>query len=272
MRWLVYVNFLVPLLLEEFFNPIEQLLGFIEQSFNYLLKLILNIANFLFLLLVRVANFLLATVRVLAHGLRHVISDIIHGRFRHLFEDYLRLKAKLRAFFEPVLRVLRRIRQIFDQFFKQFIAPVLNLLQTFRKILVIFRIFHLKFAEALDRKIRRLEARIITNTLVLRQRINQISTILTLILNPELLIRGRVLVGSVIAALDDLLRAITGRGLDFYSSGTRGPGGTPIALANLRQEQEEFFDGITTGVGYYGAVGREAAASFETVRSQLPRL
>ncbi len=210
MRWLVYVNFLVPLLLEEFFNPIGQLLGFIEQSFNYLLKLILNIANFLFLLLVRVANFLLATVRVLAHGLRHVISDIVHGRFRHLFEDYLRLKAKLRAFFEPVLRVLRRIRQIFDQFFKQFIAPVLNLLQTFRKILVIFRIFHLKFAEALDRKIRRIEARIITNTLVLRQRINQISTILTLILNPELLIRGRTLIGSLISAIDDVLRSIFG--------------------------------------------------------------
>ncbi len=146
--------------------------------------------------------------RFFVKAVTHVLSDIVHGRFVHLWEDYLRLKEKLRRFFEPVLRILRRIRQIFDQFFKQFIAPVLNLLQQIRGILVVFRIFHLKFAEALDRKIVQLEGKIIRNTLILRSRINELITLISIIADPQLLLRRNVLAASLLKYLGAVKRVI----------------------------------------------------------------
>ncbi len=86
------------------------------------------------------------------------------------------------------------------------------MIQRIRAILKIFRIFHLKFAQKLDDWLGALEAKIIKNTLALRGKVNEIMSILELVLDPSLLIRDNVCLASAARAIRGLFNAL---GLGF---------------------------------------------------------
>jgi len=180
------------------------LLSFIIAILNGLIAAL----NFIIAVIVAIINFLVKAFTVIVRGLRHVISDIIHGRFVHLYEDYLRLKAKLRKWVDDHLGWLLRLRRAFDEWYRRTIIPILNLIQRLRAILAVFRIFHLKFAQRLDDLLGRLEAKIIKNTLALRGQMNKIASIIDLVLDPGLLIRQNVLLASAARALKGLFAAL----------------------------------------------------------------
>ncbi len=173
-----------------------------------IINAIIAVLNFILALLNAVVRFLFKAFAILVRGFRHVISDIIHGRFLHLYQDYLRLKAKLREWVDKHLGWLLRLRKQFDDWFRHTIVPILNLIQRLRAILTVFRIFHLKFAERLDALLGRLEAKIIKNTLALRSKLNEVVSIIDLVLDPGLLIRQNVLLGSAVRAVRGLFNAL----------------------------------------------------------------
>ncbi len=144
-------------------------------------------------------------------GFRHVLSDIVHGRFVKLYHDYLDQKDKLHEWVEEHLGWLLKLRKAFDDWYRNTIIPILNLIHGLRAVLAVFRIFHLKFAEKLDALLGRLESKIIRNTLVLRSKINEILTFVDLVLDPGLLIRQNVLLASAERALNGLF-ALLGLG------------------------------------------------------------
>ncbi len=194
----------------DFFGGVS---GFFQRIFDAFQAFIVDVINFI----LRVLSIVVAVLRAvivflgkgfaaLFRGVKHVISDIVHGRFLHLWEDYLKLKAKIKAWFDKHLRWLLELRRRFDEWFRRTIVPILNLLQRIRRVLAIFRVFHLKFAEKLDALLGRLESKIIRNVLVLRQKVNEISTIINLILDPSLVIRNVPLLRSIWTALDDITR------------------------------------------------------------------
>lgn len=197
----------------DFFGGVS---AFFQRIFDAFQAFILDVINFILRVLSIVVAVLRAVIVFLGkafeavfRGVKHVISDIVHGRFLHLWEDYLKLKAKIKAWFDKHLRWLLELRRRFDEWFNRTIKPILNFLQRIRGVLAIFRVFHLKFAEKLDALIGRLESKIIRNVLVLRQKVNEISTIINLILDPALVIRENVLLQSIAARLRQL-RALLG--------------------------------------------------------------
>jgi hypothetical protein len=173
-----------------------------------ILNALIAVLNFILTLIAAVINFLVKAFGVVVRGIRHVISDIVHGRFVHLYKDYLELKAKLRKWVEDHLGWLLKLRKQFDDWYRNTIIPILNLIQRLRAILAVFRIFHLKFAEKLDELLGRLEAKIIKNTLALRGKLNEVVSIIDLVLDPGLLIRQNVLLGSATRAIRGLFNAL----------------------------------------------------------------
>ncbi len=203
--------------------------------------------------------------KVFGKGFKHVLSDIIHGRFVHLVEDYQKLRDRIAKFLDPVLKVIRRIRQVYDEWWKRTVEPVLNLIQRLRMIANGLRLLGIKFGENLDRALSSIEAKIIRNSLVFRAKLNEISNIINLVLDPAMVIREQVMVGSIIRGLDGILKGVLGHGVDFFTT----PGTTVVHGAGTPRGRKEIGDDIDRAFkrkeGLYAATGEEGDRVVDTL-------
>ena len=201
------------------FDPFAGVGGAIDAAVSFLTNLVIAIfnalvaaLNFLYNLIVAIVNFLVKAFGVVIRGFKHVISDIVHGRFLHLYQDYLALKKKIKDWLDKHLPWLFELRKRFDLWWRHTIVPLLNWIHRVRAILAVLRIFHVGFAKKLDELLAGLEAKIIKNTLVLRAKLNLVISIIDLVLDPGLLIRQNVLIGSAVRAIRQMFAAL---GLGF---------------------------------------------------------
>src|SRR5260370_12018936 len=141
-------------------------------------------------------------------GLRHVPSDIVHGRFVHLWRDYLQLKNKLNDWFTAHFGWLIKLRNVYSNWYKTTIQPVLDVINHVRRALKIFPLVHLTYAERLDNYLGKLESKIIHNSLVLRPKINEILDYVDLVLDPAGLVRGNIFLGSAAGARRGLFNSL----------------------------------------------------------------
>ncbi len=191
------------------FDPFAGVGGAIDAAVSFLTNLVIAIFN----ALVAALNFLYnLAFGVVIRGFKHVISDIVHGRFLHLYQDYLALKKKIKDWLDKHLPWLFELRKRFDLWWRHTIVPLLNWIHRVRAILAVLRIFHVGFAKKLDELLAGLEAKIIKNTLVLRAKLNLVISIIDLVLDPGLLIRQNVLIGSAVRAIRQMFAAL---GLGF---------------------------------------------------------
>jgi hypothetical protein len=189
-------------------DTIVAVINAIIAALVYLYNLLLTIANYLYRALVAVANFLVNVTKLVVRGLVHIISDFIHGRFVHLFQDFIDLKNKLTQWLAPVLRILQTLRRIFNVYVLQPTLRMINLIQRMRQFLVVFRLLGFKWAARLDNYLTKVEQKIITNTLVLQAYLNLAISVLDLIVDPSLILRKNVLLASLVAALGVIKRVV----------------------------------------------------------------
>ncbi len=248
---------------------LQGLLAQLISAIVFLFQLLQAVSVFIWNALVATVQFLLKGFQVLLRGLKHVISDVVHLRFRHLLEDYLKLKQMLNKWLEPVLKIIRRIREIQQLIFDTWIRPVLNMLQHIRQVLAIFRIFHLKFAEKLDRQIAELEGKIIRNTLRIVQEVNRIASFIELILDPlRFFPQGRALVG-VLRGLADLFGGSFKKTLQdlFGTSGSLGGrlGSSSRPRDTFRSQRDE----MLSGTGDYGVIAERWRRVHKDVETEV---
>lgn len=187
---------------------IEAAISAIVAALNFIWATLVAVANFIWNALLVVARVLVSAVKVIARGFVHVLSDIVHGRFLHLFQDYLDLKAKITAWLTPVLRILARIRALFNQFVLAPLLRFINLIQHIRQFLTVFRLLGFKWAKRLDNSLLKLEQKVVTNTLVLQAWINLAISVLDLIVDPSLILRKNFLLASLLSALGVVKRVV----------------------------------------------------------------
>lgn len=187
---------------------IEAVINAIISALVFLFNLLVFAANFLLNGLLTVAKYLLDGFKVLLRGLKHVLSDIFHGRFKHLFEDYLKLKETLKRWFGPLLKWLQRIRKWFDLYVLRPMKIIVNIIQRIRQILVIFRIFHFKFAEKLDAFLARVESKLVKNVLFLRKVLNQVISLIDILVDPSLIFRRNVVGATLLSWLGAVKRIV----------------------------------------------------------------
>ena len=161
-----------------------------------------------------------ATTRSVWSIFRAILSDVLHLHFLKALHDITDLVQKIRAWAQKLkgwLDKYKALRRRHDQAVRQ----LLNLIQRIRRILVPFRILHLKFAQKLDSWLAGVEAKIITHELLLVTKTNEIISALDLVLNPAGYFRWNHTVVSLGQITDSLLRIFTGRGMDWWY--TRAP-------------------------------------------------
>lgn len=106
--------------------------------------------------------------------LKHVLLDVIYKHIKALFDAVRKWITNLHNWIKVHVATLQKIqKQLNDARMKE-LKRVIDLIQRIRKVLVIFRIFHLKFAQKLDQFLSGIEGRLIGGVLSMARKTNEI--------------------------------------------------------------------------------------------------
>ncbi len=238
----------------------------VAQIFAYLINLIVQVFQFVWGTLVNVFNFLYKIATSVVKFFQHIWSSF----FKTIWPNVLKVLRKVHDFLEaklgPIIRFLKKYRDLIDRNYRLYIKPILNFLQRVRQVLEVMRLMHIGFAKILDQKIAQLETTLTRNFLQLRGLLTSMINAINGIVDLPLLFRKPVLVLSVRRVFLSLIRVITGLPTGFWLPSPRknpkkGTGPTPVK-ANFKDTDVNppassylsgddglaGFDGFTSGV------------------------
>ncbi len=203
--------------LSGFFEGLGQVLAsvynFIVQAIIFLVNLIIQVFVFLFNLLVLIFKFFFEGFKLVGKFFHAIYDVVIKRGLLHIFDWLAKLRAKLEQWLGPVLKWLRRIRAWYQEFFKRWVLPVINAIQHIRQFLAILKLFHIKWAAALDHELALIQDKITKNFLRVVQEINKIISWVSLIIDVDGLLRRIPLLNSIFKALTDFRRLTFGANL-----------------------------------------------------------
>jgi hypothetical protein len=130
-------------------------------------------------------------------GLGHIITDILHGRLLKVLQDIVNLLKALGKILAPLLDWLKRLQQIQRQLQMQYLRQFIDIIQRVRKVLAIFRLLHLNFANKLDLYLAKLEGDVGAKWAKLIEHMNAIQSVLDQVIDPTLMLRPGGLLRSV---------------------------------------------------------------------------
>ncbi len=125
--------------------------------------------------------------------LDHLLHDVILASLAKLYDFYKRILAwakKLKAWLDRLQQIQKKLQ---TPAFRHFI----NLIQRIRKILLVFRLFHLKFAQKLDAWLAGIEGKLIQRQLEYQRKTNEIIGWINFIADPTSLLRVSPLAQSI---------------------------------------------------------------------------
>lgn len=156
----------------------------------------------------------------------------------NLYCDYEAFKSKLLDWFGPVVDFLKKVKEWYDRIWKQWVQPVLNIMQRIRKILAIFKLFHLKWAEKLDSDIALIEGKIASNFLVFRNYLNLAISWSQFVVDPLGALRRFPLFAGILNNLNLFWAGIFGAPFNYGGEGLGG-GATAHVSVTLGQTTAE---------------------------------
>jgi len=185
-----------------------ELFGLISSLFSRLSGIFFGFLISMFNFVQAITLFLLDVIGIEARGantsfnnLRVFSGAFWGGLLRKLWANILILYAKIRDRLErilgPILRVIQRIRRWLDEHIYPSIRRYLDLIQRMRRVLVIFRIFNIKWAKALDARLAKKEAEVARGFTLVRGKLNEIASLLNVLLDIDLILRAEPFVKSL---------------------------------------------------------------------------
>lgn len=156
--------------------------------------------------------------------LDHLLHDVILASLAKLYDFYKRILAwakKLKAW-------LDKLHALQKKYEMAYFRKLIQILSRARKILTIFRFFHLKFAQRLDNWLATVEGRAARYQILLVKQLNLVTSWVNLIVDPRGALRTFPLVAGIIAALNVTWSGIFG--VPFQGAGGAG-GNTPASTS-----------------------------------------
>jgi len=166
-------------------NFFRSLLAFLAQAVVFLFQLAQWIFTFLFNLVIALARITFTGFRAIARGLRFFWTNYLRKLVVFLTRQAARLASLINRVVRPILRVLERINRILDRYYTKFVRPLLIWLERFRRIAQLLRLAGIKWGEKIDRLLFAIEVKIFRSFLLVRGKVNQISSLLNLLLTRD---------------------------------------------------------------------------------------
>lgn len=182
-----------------------QLAAIIQAIINFLIALVQAIVqalNFLFGGLQDTFGFSFQSLSEVWKGIEKMMDKlwraVILAALKKLYSLYKTLAEwakKLKAWLDKLHALMKKYQMMYFR-------KVIQLIQRARKILVIFRFFHLKFAQRLDNWLAKIEGKITHYLLLVASKTNEIISWVNLIVDPRGALKNFPFVAGFIAALN----------------------------------------------------------------------
>jgi hypothetical protein len=190
-----------------FGNPVTAVIGVIAEIVKFLFGLGSNMKSFVHDVTLSL-KLAWGTMAGPILGAFDLIKGAIVGLIQRIKKIIEVLQEKIGKVLGPIIKYGKQVRDLWDHLFSKYIAPILNAIQHVRQTLAIFKVFHLKFADALDKRLAKLEGDIAKPFLIVKQKINQILSVLELWSDPFGFLTGNAIwrgLTSTIAGLRGLI-------------------------------------------------------------------
>lgn len=142
------------------------------------------------------------------------------GLIAKLISAIQRLHDWLKRHIQPIIDFLKYWRAWFDRFYRLHILPIINLIQRIRRFLLILRLLHIHFADALDKWLQKYEQTLNKIFLTIHGTLNQLIGWASLASSPVGL--GRLVLVSVTGRrmIAAITRAVTGLPIGHFFPST----------------------------------------------------
>jgi hypothetical protein len=158
-------------------------------------------------------------------------------------------------------QAIRNLRQLLNTIYKRYIRPALAYLQLVRKYLAILRLFHVPFADKLDRILVRIQGRIIGPYLYVLRTLNGIGNWTNIIIRADARIQRPVFINTMYAYQADWINMFW-VGQQSTAGAALLPPSAPEAVSPTpEQVKADFQLWVETGGGPYAAVEAQALAN-----------
>lgn len=245
----------VPFLLGQFgfdFGNLGSILeGYLIAFLNFLLQIVVFIWN----VLVYVANYIWAALNFVAKFFYTLFEDVkkafgwlwdnvVKAGLTKAVKTFFKVRAWLTNLFAPLLKWIKILRAWYDQYFNQFVKPVLKIVRQLRQILGIFKLLGFKWAARLDADLARIENKIVALYVTLRQYLNIATSWIQLIVDPLGILRRNPLFAAIIrsaAELQNVMDRATQRDLTGKEADSAKQDARLFTKQTLADDQTNYF-------------------------------
>lgn len=237
-------------LLADLLAAVQAIIAFL----NALVGAIVNALNFLYAGILGSFQFNFAGDVFILRWLRRALEAILQGGLIKALSHLYSLYQKLRAFLLKLKAWLDRLHALQQKYMLQSLRRIINMIQRVRKVLVIFRLFHVKFAARLDAWLAGIEGKLIRNLFLMARKSNTIISWLNWLIDPLGQIKRNVLLRSLFAALDALMMGLTGKSWAAVFGLSKTGGTAPLHTAPISKTMDISAKHLLDQTGDEGAV------------------
>lgn len=222
----------------------------IIQFLQSLVQAIVSALNFLLSGIQDTFGFSFASLGEIYQGLSklmdRIFKQVILASLLKLYDLYKKLVAwatKLKAW-------LDRLHALMQKYQMMYFRKIIQIIQRARKILTIFRFFHLKFAQKLDNWLATIEGKLAHYLILVGMKTNEIISWVNLIVDPRGALKTFPFLAGFISALDVTWSGIFGTAFNWFPG--FGASGNPTS--KIKQTITKTGEDTKTGAGEAGTV------------------
>jgi hypothetical protein len=231
-------------LLAELADVIAAIIAFLQN----LVVAIVNALNFLLGGIESTFGFSFTSLSEIYNGLKKLSEAIFRNIILAMLTKLWNLYKKIAAWVKKLKDWLDKLHAIMRKYQMMYFRRIIGIIQRVRKILTIFRFFHLKFATKLDNWLARIEGRIAHYLLLVASKTNEIIAWVNFIVDPLGNLKRLPLLAGFISALDATWAGIFGTPFSRWFFGSFGRGITGNVSTSFAATVSE----IKTGTGDNG--------------------
>jgi len=154
-----------------------------------------------------VLSFLQKLLKIIVDGLKHIISDVLHGHLKAVLQDLQKMFHSIHDLFKPIFDYLEKVHGWYIKYIYRYVKMVEDIISRVRVVLSLFRILGVKWAAKLDADLARIQVYLTTALQAIVGTLNTVSTWLTLITDPAGIIRKDFFTGTLFSSLSSVKRA-----------------------------------------------------------------
>lgn len=198
---------------------LAELAAVISAILNFLAQLVSAIVSALNFLLGGIENtfgFSFKSLGEVWQGVQKIMDKIFRSVVLAALKKLWSLYQSLRKWALKLKAWLDRLHALMKKYQMLYFRKVIQLIQRARKVLAIFRFFHLKFAQKLDNWLATIEGKLAHYLILVAQKENEIISWVNLIVDPRGALKAFPFLAGFIAALDVTWSGIFGTAFTWW--------------------------------------------------------